>query len=189
LPPEFRPKTWAGELPDLLIDLQIGDVLLVGQLTDVYENGTLLARYATCKGKDLLKAWIHHLLASATGPAAPAATHLLTKDRDLCFAPCSDPLSHLTGLLAIYRQGYCSPSPLLVEPAWVYIRQQENPRAQLSPLQAAIKALSDDLDKGYEPELSLLYGDSDAATLLGSQFQQLCEEFFGPVWAAVEQSS
>ncbi|MBW6520852.1 MAG: exodeoxyribonuclease V subunit gamma [Desulfoarculaceae bacterium] len=184
----IQAKNMGRKLPDLPIDLRIGAYHLTGQLTDLHENGTLLARYAACKGKDLLKAWIQHLLVAATRPATPATTHLLTQDRDLSFPPCADPLARLGELLAIYRQGYSSPSLLLVEPAWVYIQQREKPRAQLSPLQAATKALTNDLEKGYEPELALLYGDSDAATLLGSQFQQLCEEFLGPVWAAVEQN-
>ena len=185
----IQAKNMGLRLPDLVIDLQIGDVRLVGQLADVYENGTLLARYAECKGKDLLRAWIHHLLAAATRPAAPAATHLLTKDRDLCFPPCRDPLLRLTELLAVFHQGYRSPSPLLVEPAWTYLQQQENPRAKTPPLQAAITALATRLEKGQEPELALLYGDDcQAATLFGPDFQRLCENFLGPVWAAVEQN-
>ena len=175
------------KLPDMVIDLQIGNFHLVGQLTDKYENGTLLARYTDCKGKDLLKAWIHHLLGAATTPSMPVSTHLLTKDRDLYFPPCDTPLARLAELLAIYHQGCFSPSPLMVEPAWAYIQQQEKSRPQLSPLQAATKVLAENLEKGYEAELTLLYGECDPETLLGGEFLQLCEDFFTPVWGAVEQ--
>ncbi|MCX5869468.1 MAG: exodeoxyribonuclease V subunit gamma [Deltaproteobacteria bacterium] len=169
-------------LPDIPIDLQVGEYRLIGQLTGIHENGILLARYSKCKGKDLLKAWISHLLLAAATPA-PATTHLLTKELDLCFAPCADPQSRLGELLAIYQAGYCSPSPLLVEPAWAYIRQQNSKRAQKSPLDTAAKSFRDSLEQGYEPELTLLYGSCDPDTLLGPEFLRLCEEFLGPIWS------
>lgn len=171
------------KLPDLPLDLPVGDYRLVGQLTGIYENGILLARYTNCKGKDLLRAWIHHLLANMV---TPSATHLLTKDCDLCFAPCTDPLPQLAGLIPIYRQGFRTPSPLLVEPAWTFIQQQNNPRGQLSPLQAAQKALKESMENGYEPELTLLFGACDPAALLGPEFQQLCEDLLTPILAAGE---
>lgn len=178
---KIQARNMGRRLPDLPVDLQIGAYRLVGQLTDIHENGILLARYSACKGRDLLKAWIHHLLAAATNTTA--TTHLLTKDLDLCFAPCDDPHSLLGELMVLYRQGYCSPSPLLVEPAWTFVRQQENARAKKSPLAAAITALTDSLEKGYEPELTLLYGGCDPGTLLGPEFTRLCREFIGPIWS------
>jgi exodeoxyribonuclease V gamma subunit len=180
---KVQARNMGQSLPDLPIDLRIGEFRLVGQLTDIYENGILLARYSSCKGKDVLKTWISHLLLAAV-TSAPATTHLLTKDQELCFPPCGDPQSLLGELMAIYRAGYCSPSPLLVEPAWVYVQQQNKKRAQKSPLDTAAKSLRDSLEQGYEPELSLLYGDCDPHTLLGPEFLRLCEEFLGPIWAA-----
>jgi exodeoxyribonuclease V gamma subunit len=198
----IQSKNMGKRLPDLPIDLQIGEYRLIGQLADLHENGILLARYAECKGKDLLRAWIHHLLATAnvhgsrgirpspavTTDTTPVITHLLTKDLDLSFPPCADPLSRLGELMAIYRQGYSSPSHLLVEPAWTFIRQENNPRAQTPPLQAATTALANSMEQGYAPELTLLYGDCDPGTLLGPEFQRLCKDFLGPIWAAGEKN-
>jgi exodeoxyribonuclease V gamma subunit len=179
---KIEAKNMGQSQPDLPIDLQVGEYRLIGQLAGIYENGILLARYSKCKGKDLLKAWISHLLL-ATATPAPATTHLLTKELDRCFPPCADPQSRLGELLAIYQAGYCSPSPLLVEPAWAYIQQQNNKRAQKSPLDTAAKSISDSLERGYEPELTLLYDSCDPDTLLGPEFQRLCEEFLGPIWS------
>jgi exodeoxyribonuclease V gamma subunit len=169
------------KLPDLPIDLTAADWRVTGQLTGIHENGILLARYTECKGKDLLKAWIHHLLANTL---TPTTTKLLSRDRTLSFAPHADPIPELTRLLAVFRQGAVSPSPLHVESAWSYVQQQENERARTSPLQTAIKTLKDSLDNGHEPELALLYGDCDPAALLGPEFQQLCEEFIRPIFLA-----
>jgi exonuclease V gamma subunit len=93
-------------------------------------------------------------------------------------------LAHLAQLLAIFRQGCAAPSPLLVEPAWKYVQQQENDRAQTPPIQAVHRKLKDDMDKGYEPELTLLYGDGDPAVMLGPEFERLCRDFFSPIFAA-----
>jgi exodeoxyribonuclease V gamma subunit len=175
------------KLPDLPIDLTAAGWRLTGQLTGIHENGILLARYTECKGKDLLKAWIHHLLANTL---TPTTTMLLSRDRTLSFAPPADPFRELIRLLAVFRQGAVSPSPLHVESAWSYIQQQEkNVRANTSPLQAAIKTLKDSLDNGYEPELALLYGDCDPVALLGPEFQQLCEEFIRPIFLAGRANS
>jgi exodeoxyribonuclease V gamma subunit len=190
------------KLADLPIDLTLDGFRLVGQLTGIHENGILLARYSSCKGKDLLRAWIHHLLMAAIHPEQPAdrqerqsvegagdgagatVTHLLSKDRALSFAPLADPLVHLSQLLAIFQQGSTSPSPLLVEPAWAYVLQTEKKRATTSPLQAAQTDLNNSLEKGYDSYLSLLYGDCDATTLLGPEFEILCKEFFSPIYSA-----
>lgn len=190
------------KLADLPIDLSLDGFRLVGQLTGIHENGILLARYSSCKGKDLLRAWIHHLLMAAIHPEQPAGsqerlsvegagdgpratvTHLLSKDRALSFAPLADPLAHLSQLLAIFQQGSTSPSPLLVEPAWAYVLQAEKKRATTPPLQAAQTALNNSLEKGYDSYLSLLYGDCDATALLGPEFEVLCEEFFSPIYSA-----
>ena len=179
---KIQTKDMGQGLPDLPIDLQVGEYRLIGRLTDIYENGILLARYSKCKGKDLLKAWISHLLLAAVSPA-PAITRLLTKDLDLCFPPCPDPLLRLGELMAIYRAGYSSPSPLLVEPAWVYIQQRNKKRSTKSPLAAATESFEYSLEQGHEPEWRLLYGGCDPHTLLGPEFERLCEEFFGPIWS------
>ncbi|KAF0189343.1 MAG: exodeoxyribonuclease V gamma [Desulfobulbaceae bacterium] len=177
------------KLADLPIDLTFEGVRLMGQLGGIHENGILLARYSGCKGKDLLRAWIHHLLAAAAHPERPGRTHLLSKDQALTFAPLADPVAHLSQLLVIYRQGAASPSPLLVEPAWAYLQQETKARATTSPLQAAQTVLRNSLEKGQEPELALLYGDIDPAALLGPEFEQLCETFVSPILAAGKDKS
>jgi exodeoxyribonuclease V gamma subunit len=179
---KIQTKNMGQGLPDLPIDLQVGEYRLLGQLTGLHENGIILARYSKCKGKDLLKAWISHLLLAAA-TSAPAATQLLTKDLDLCFPHCTAPLLRLGELMAIYRAGYSSPSPLLVEPAWIYIQQQNKKRSTKSPLEAATESFTYSREQGYEPEWQLLYGGCDPHTLLGPEFERLCEEFLGPIWS------
>jgi exodeoxyribonuclease V gamma subunit len=185
----IRALEMGAKLADLAIDLNLTGVRLIGQLSGIHENGILLARYSGCKGKDLLGAWIHHLLAAVAHPERPVRTHLLSKDQAFCFAPLADPLAPLLRLLAIYRQGSASPSPLLVEPAWAYVQQEAKARTTISPLQAAHNDLRSRLEKGQEPELSLLSGDADAQTLLGAEFEQLCASFVRPIFAAGKDQS
>lgn len=172
------------KLPDLPLDLVVGNYRLTGQLGGRYENGILLARSSSCKGKDLLRAWLHHLLAQAMNPERPLITHLLSQDSDFCFSPTTDPLPLLAQALAIYERGLTTPSPLLVEPAWAFVRQLHNSRAKKSPWEAARASLQETLENGYDPELALLYGECDAASLLGPLFVELCTDFVSPVYMA-----
>ena len=44
------------------IDMTINDFSLTGRLTNIYESGMLIFRYAAMKSKDILRAWIYHLV-------------------------------------------------------------------------------------------------------------------------------
>jgi exodeoxyribonuclease V gamma subunit len=161
---------------------------LLGRLENVYEKGVLLFRYSACKGKDLLRAWIHHLLLSAAAPDQPVMTHLLCRDRAFHFSAIADPSPHLARLIELFRQGSHGPSPLFLEPAWSYVLHKEKTRTTISPLQAAHTKLQEDLDREHETELRLLYGDCDPADLLGPEFQRLCEDFLAPIFAQGRES-
>lgn len=162
---------------------------LLGRLENVYEKGVLLFRYSACKGKDLLRAWIHHLLLCAAAPGQPVMTHLLCRDRAFHFSAIADPSPHLAGLIELFRRGSHGPSPLFLEPAWSYVLQKEKNRATVSPLQAAHIKLREELDRDHETELRLLYGDCDPADLLGPEFQHLCEDFLAPIFAEGRENS
>ncbi len=185
----IRNLSLGQKLPDRPLDLVVGDFHLTGQLGGRYENGILLARPSACKGKDLLRAWIRHLLATAACPERPVITHLLSQNDDFCFPPTPEPLPFLVQALAIFAQGRTTPSPLLVEPAWVFVQQLHKPRARKTPWEAALGSLRTTLEKGHDPELTLLYGECDPASLLGPAFVELCTAFVAPIFMAGRRSA
>ncbi|MGD8715082.1 MAG: exodeoxyribonuclease V subunit gamma, partial [Desulfobacterales bacterium] len=57
------------------VDLSISNFQLRGRLSDVYESGNVHIRYARQRVKDLIKAWIYHLVLSAAAiPSYPTTS-------------------------------------------------------------------------------------------------------------------
>ncbi len=170
-------------LPGLPVDLLVGAFRLVGNLTNLHDHGILLLRTGKLRGRDLLIGWLHHLVAGRLLPAA--VTHLVAADQTIGFAAMSKGPA-LERLIALFGEGCRRPLPLLIEPAWVYARQQASPKARSAPLDKALAAYRTAMDNGYEPEWALLYGNSRAEAVLDAEFVELAEEILGPVWRAAD---
>lgn len=181
----IRNKNMGAPLVDESIDLAVGGCRLLGKLSNLYEQGSLLYRYTDLKGKDLLHAWLHHLIISRV---RPGKTCLLSKDDDLLFTPEQSEDGVLEQWIEIYREGQNRPSFFFVEPAFAYVRQAGKPRARSSAIDAASAKLRKDFESGYDPELNLLYRDvEDVDSLLGETFEECCRALLQPVWEAVHE--
>jgi hypothetical protein len=75
---------------------------------------------------------------------------------------------------------------LFIEPAFAYALQQTNPRSKLSPLEKAVQTLHQKLEKGYEPEWALLFGESGEDVVAVDGFERLCQEIMCRVWSAAD---
>jgi exodeoxyribonuclease V gamma subunit len=91
-------------LPDLSIDYHVGPYRLLGTLKNRYERGNLLTRYANLKGKDLLGAWLHHLLALGAKQGG-AQTLLIMKDKSAGFDETSQDGPGLEELIRLFVHG------------------------------------------------------------------------------------
>ena len=110
----------------LEINIQCGEFYVQGRLEDLRDNGLLLARCGTIKGKDLLRAWIGHVLLNCMAEgddALPRRTILLGKDETLCLKPVDTPHDILQSLLNLYWQGLCEPLPFFAETSLVFARE------------------------------------------------------------------
>jgi exodeoxyribonuclease V gamma subunit len=85
-------------------------------------------------------------------------------------------------LIEAFVQGCREPSPLLVEPAFSYVRQLHAARSVVPPLDKARESLQNILEKGYEPEWALLYRDMEVETILDERFEGLCHDLLDPIW-------
>ncbi len=175
-------KSMGARLVDESIDLAIGGCRLVGKLSNLYEQGSLLYRYTDLKGKDLLNAWLCHLIINRV---RPGKTCLLSKDDDLLFAPEQIGDDDLEQWIEIYREGQNEPSSFFVEPALAYVKQATSLKAQKSPIDAACGKLEEQFEKGFTPELNLLYRDvEDVDSLLDETFEERCRTLLQPIWEA-----
>ena len=176
----IRDLGMGARLPDRVVDYEVGGYHLTGVLSNIYEKGILLARYADLKGKDILAGWIHHLLLSLFDEGEQC-TRILARDAMISF-PVGPQGSDLDVLIEAFVQGCREPSPLLVEPAFRYIRQLHAARSTVPPLVKARENLQKSLEKGYEPEWALLYRDREVEAILDERFEGLCHDLFDPIW-------
>jgi len=166
---------------DMPFDVNAGNYRLLGTLTNLYENGAMLLRFGTLRGRDLLAGWIRHLVLGFLMPSAQ--TRIVAVDGVVAFNGVSDG-ADLTTLLAHFDAGCRGPSPFFVEPALSYARQEANEQARTPPLEKALQELNRRLDKGYEPEWELLLGGSGHDTQFMVEFERLCREIMCPIWEA-----
>ncbi len=179
---KIRATGMGDRLPDRVIDCAVGGYRLTGVLSNIYEKGILLARYADLKGKDVLTGWIQHLLLGAL-PGPSHSTVVLAKDRSIRFTGGSDAGPDLESLITVFAQGSRQPSPLFVEPAFAYVQQLHASRSVDEAIVKARKLLSKTLENGFEPESALLFRNTRADLLLDDRFEALCRDFFAPVWS------
>lgn len=90
----------------LPIDLTIDGFQINGQLPQLSQQGLLRYRLAKKKGKDLIAAWIDHLILNILKPEGVALqTHLILQDAEYVFLPVTGPTQILANLLKLYWQG------------------------------------------------------------------------------------
>ena len=163
--------------PALSVDLSLGPYRLIGKLEHVYDNGSLLYRYSTLKGKDFIAAWLHHLLINTL---QPQTTYLLARDKDLIFQPEIANKEFLTGLIEIFLQGKQTPDAFFTEAAFCYL-QQKNPATALNTV---IRHMLDSIEKGYEPEIGHLLAGRDLNGIFNQRFAEQCQTLLYPAWKA-----
>ncbi len=161
--------------PGLPIDLTLGSYRLVGTLNNLHDQGILLLRFGKLRGRDLLTGWIHHLLAKQFFPET--VTRLVALDTIIEFDGQSEG-PELIRLLELFAENCCRPLPLFLDPALAYARQAANPKSRSTPMDKALGVYRLSMEKGYQPEWTLLYGDQPAEEVLDSEFLDLCREIF-----------
>ena len=95
------------------VDFAVGEFRIAGRLPAPTPAGQLLFRPATLKAKDLVRAWVAHVLWHAGAGEAAGRTTLVgeeAKDRSIvAFAPVSNAKAVLTNLLDLYWRGLSEP--------------------------------------------------------------------------------
>ncbi|MGI9536253.1 MAG: exodeoxyribonuclease V subunit gamma [Desulfocapsaceae bacterium] len=180
--------TESGEwLENIEFDVDIGQTRISGVLGSRCDNGLLVYRYGSIKGRDLLQGWLLHLVAGAAGERTGPTTILL-KDATVTIDADSGTVEDLRGLVELYQRGCKQPSKLYTEAAFNYCRQvfSNRERGRTEPLVKAIKTLDRQIDNGYVEELGILFREPRGAVLLDSEFEDLCRELILPIMERVK---
>ncbi len=185
---QIKTKSLGARLDDLPVDIKIQSYHLVGKLSNRYEKGSLLYRYANLKGKDFISALLHHLISHQV---QQQTTHLLSADDDLILPSHIVDNEHLLAWLEIYQRGLQQPNAFFVEAAFAYAKQShvlaKSNRATKSALEAAKEELDRTAMQDYEPELKLLCRNvKDVGKVLNEDFEQQCQDLLQSVWSAIQ---
>ncbi len=167
-----------GRSEDIPIDIEAGGYHLTGTLSNVYENGVMLCRYSNLKGKDLLVGWLHHLLyAEITGRQAD--TVIFAKDSSTRLSAGCTAEPSLETLVQLFVSGCRQPSSLYTEPGLAWVQKAGKGEGMR---EAALSKLKYILDNSYDAELALLLRNTALESVLGEDFEELCEAVLLPIW-------
>lgn len=162
--------------PDYAVDLQLGEYRLTGMLSGIHDNGILVLRNGNLRGQDLFAGWIRHLISSHLG--LPARTRIVAKDKRVGYSG-QPGTEALIALLDHFAVGCRRPSPLLIEPAYAYMLERNNPLAKAQRKAAEVLAT------GRQPEWQLLYGEM-GDRIDWAAFAEVCQELLTPLWGAAD---
>jgi exodeoxyribonuclease V gamma subunit len=131
----------AGELREPLdVDLQLDAFRITGRIADARQKGLLQFRAGTIAGRDLLRAWLRHLVWNAVpGDHGELASFMVgTGGRGEVevqrFKPVPDASARLQELLKLYEQGQRAPLKFFPESAFAMLKQG---RSKKEPLDRA----------------------------------------------------
>ncbi|SHH78952.1 exodeoxyribonuclease V subunit gamma [Desulfofustis glycolicus] len=172
--------------PSVPVELTIGARVLAGELTNRCGDGLLFYRYANLRGRDILGAWLYHLVAAQV-LAEPVTTRILCRNARLTIGAWRGGPDDLAGLLELYVSGCRVPSSLLLEPALAYARQvvSNRGRGRKDPLEKARETFRQDMRQGFEPAYRFFFRDTPSEDVLGDDFVACCENLMVPLWDAI----
>ncbi|MEW6521060.1 MAG: exodeoxyribonuclease V subunit gamma [Thermodesulfobacteriota bacterium] len=103
-----------------LFRLTIRDFLLCGRIDNLTEQGVLHARPARLKGRDLLRAWITHLILQVLPQEVPRRTVVVARDQAVVFRPAQGARQLLEQLVDLFLQGQQAPLPFMSETSYQF---------------------------------------------------------------------
>ena len=117
----LRPFQADGLQAPVSFELPIGQFLVSGSIGHLTPHGLLFYRPAAIKAKDLLRAWVEHLVWNATCPNGNPGQAVIVGAQSICrLAPISDPLAVLKDLLDRYWAGLSAPLKFFPESSYAF---------------------------------------------------------------------
>ncbi len=178
-------------LAPLNVECEVASVTVTGVLEQRYTGGMVIIRPGKLRGKDMLCAWVQHLLHNRL--CADQPTYLLTADGVFYFSG----IAHfdenwqrrLDKVVTLYLEGCEEPSLLLTEPLFEYVQQITRKKATITPLEKAVETYQKKMQNGYEPYWKKLYAQGgEPACPINSDFEQLAQGFMLEIWREMKNA-
>ncbi len=176
--------TEGKKLNGLDIDYKIAGFKIAGKITDIYEQGLIIFRYAKVKPKDYLRALIYHLLMCTIGDGeCTQKTTLLGSNLVYEFDPVQNPEEILEHLLQVYWKGLSEPVHFFPATSYEYARQiLKYGKSKSYALNLADKKWNAGFNypgESKDPYFDLCFRDTDP---LDNEFERISAEVFGPIF-------
>jgi exodeoxyribonuclease V gamma subunit len=189
----YKPKNFD---PPVSFDLEVGDFLISGHFSRITPAGLLFYRPATIKPKDLLRAWVEHLLWSAIErEGKPANTVVLGTKSLWNISPVAEPLPVLEQLLQLYWAGLSQPLKFFPESSYAFakadfkVRHGKAGKTVRQPMDfAQEKWNGNDFGTPGECEdayFTLFFKDGD---VLDDDFEQRARTVFDPFFECAQET-
>jgi exodeoxyribonuclease V gamma subunit len=172
------------------VQLAIGRFEISARIDNLHSGQLVRYRLTTRKPKDVLRAWIEHLVVNCTR-ATESVLITASKENEPVVERFAEVGSNahelLEQLLELYWLGLREPLPFFPRSAFVYAEQMLQPSGKLSPLERAERKWGDspmpwEPDKGEPPECEDAHFDlafRNVPEPLGDKFQALAMTVFG----------
>jgi len=180
--------TEGKKINDLDIDYEIAGFKITGKITDIYEQGLIIFRYATVKPKDYLRAWIYHLLLCTIGDSrhknrCAQKTTLIGSNLVYEFDPVQNPEEFLEHLLQVYWKGLSEPVRFFPATSYKYAHLLLlKEKTEYDALGNARKTWEgNDFNPGESNDLyfDLFFRETDP---MDEEFEKVSIEIFGPIF-------
>jgi len=181
-------------LDPLTVDLRGDDWRLTGRIENLTDQGRIQFRCASLKPKDLIRAWVSHVVLNV---GRPTQTRLVARDDEWVFGDLDGAAEALEELLAGLREAMQRPLPFFEKTSHAYfnslqkIREYENTKKGRKPQplwKAAYgKWLGDQFHGGAapgerdDPYIALCFRDSDPLVDLKEEFEERAVGFWKQV--------
>ena len=180
------------------VQLTIGRFELRAVIDNLYDGRLVRRRLTTRKPKDLLGAWIDHLLMNCLRPTESVLITATKEKQPVIerFGPIdTDAKASLGVLLDFYWQGLREPLPFFPRSSYAFAERTVHPTRGSSPLQKAQSEWGDSLSTresglGMSPERENDYFDlafRNEPDPLGPEFQEIALAIFEPALKAMTE--
>jgi exodeoxyribonuclease V gamma subunit len=189
----YKPRNFD---PPVSFDLEVGDFLISGHFSRITPAGLLFYRPATIKPKDLLRAWVEHLLWNAIEREDKPATTVVLGTKSLWnISPVAEPLPVLEQLLQLYWTGLSQPLKFFPESSYAFakadfkVRNGKAGKTVKQPMDfAQEKWNGNDFGTPGECEdayFTLFFKDGD---VLDDDFEQRARTVFDPFFECAQET-
>jgi exodeoxyribonuclease V gamma subunit len=171
------------------INLNLGEMRLIGRLNGIWPDHLIYYRYAKLKAKDYINTWIYHLILNALpNDNLPRQSLLIGEDGEWCYQPL-DPLESQTILMTLlteyYWQGLSQPLLFFPQSALTFAKAIHRGKSTEEALDRAWQTwrgnefAQGEADNEY---YQLNFGQTDSNSPLKERhFQVLAQQFFEPL--------